>query len=1553
MSAIRLFNYLNKISKLLWMSAIIIGISLWISQMMFISPASAQIATPPPQNPFGSAETIYFWRISGSDSGIYLSRGNQPAERYSPLDRNTCVGCHTVSSQSGRIAAVLDSGIGRVIVIDMSTGNEIPIPVVYGSYLSWSPDGNQLAVSAGDQDIAIIDLDTQTVTPLNGASDHNVIETMPAWSPDGSSITFIRSISGADGFYLNGNTEIMVLPASGGSPEPFAGVPVGRNYYPAYSPDGRWLAFTHHTNNDDTYSSEYADIYLLPLSGGQAIKLEVNSESSDSWPSWSADGKWLAFNSKREGNYDIFATSIDANGKSGNVIKFPGASSGDFEHLPAWGLPPEIVATPIALRPNVTSTATTNPTETPAELSPVPTYTPLPTKTPTPTAAGPFIMGPLNTCLGPMILPCSWVGLPWWVCLLLFVLMLAFLLVFLRWRRLESQFNRNRPSSPGGFPISTKQEWPEFVPPAPPGILPPAVQPKSTTKPIRTIIMSIGDQAVSSLESVAATFQEVYGNTPETIELLAIVSKPDLKTSISDSNTLVLPLDDEVFRIEKCLGDSSDELLELKKWFNTNSEIEDRGRMRARLSLWVHLPEIRSCFSSLFHKFSRLSGDSLFIYLISSPGDEGSALLPDLAYMVRKESERYDQKLSLQACLILPDSQIYPNDQAKICAQQFAFSAWRELDRFQLTSSHPYPFLDMDEQPSIGGKLFERVFLFSSDRAQANLSGINPNLGIYPSIADSILAWSDPQAQQNWNQMARSVDTRLNQRQTEMNETLYNSIGIFSYVLPMERMVEDAALRFTDGLLEAQIPPLASKMHAQALEALEQTNLPTGIPNTRLIRQIAQRAKAINSNPPVDFIGEQVAELITPVRGNPEAETVLSTIHVFMDNYIPRKIPNSREQRDPEWNGSYNSDIPRLINDVSNVRAQLSDFERWLESSRDEQIWLFSRLLIEHIMRPGLFGRLLSESITGVLSQAEVMSAGKVVAFIQAMYEIIEEQRLGVLQAAESAEKKAKQAGSVADQSSNSLLKQAETTKEKLPKFRVALLEGTLAALSNNLITGALAVLFPQFILPLGIIALFGVVISVLWTMRRAFPKQKIPGLQDEFKVKAQDSLTAEIEANLYRVWAEILSGFVNELDRTAAPFREWVGAAAQIRGIITKQREVLENQCKEAEKIRTRCYLDDDELRNTIFKRFLGEQRSIEAASHLCWSPDLSGKWGLTIFGTQAHPIPLPGTSDTVDDQDLQALAETIACSQIALHELTLWYASNLRQLTAAQALVEWLKPDSVSLEAGRQSTPMIRPIPERQSETEVHRFIYVQADDQITYFDQVIEGFQRVAARRFSQQQATFGNPYRVIVISTLDLIRRNGLAQWETLQNTYLEFPSKRRIDLHVFPAERNACLFESLLREIQLPLRLFSPYGCLILENLRRARAFWLGLSLNLVHPEERRKNLGSERVYVVNIPGVIHQELTEPKDESPSLWDAAIAYVLDECGGNPQIIETELANLASTDSRQYEFALEDAISRIARPLSVNESTRELGSIMQIIVTDELHRLTSGTHILGVL
>jgi len=117
--------------------------------------------------------------------------------------------------------------------------------------------------------------------------------TEPAISPDRSEIAFV---SGGD---------IWAAPSQGGEARLLVSHP-GNESRPAYSPDGRKLAFTSNRTGG-------GDIYILNFASNDVTRLTFD-DGNEQLDGWSRDGKWIYFSSTSHdisGMNDVFRVSAD------------------------------------------------------------------------------------------------------------------------------------------------------------------------------------------------------------------------------------------------------------------------------------------------------------------------------------------------------------------------------------------------------------------------------------------------------------------------------------------------------------------------------------------------------------------------------------------------------------------------------------------------------------------------------------------------------------------------------------------------------------------------------------------------------------------------------------------------------------------------------------------------------------------------------------------------------------------------------------------------------------------------------------------------------------------------------------------------------------------------------------------------------------------------------------------------------------------------------------------------------------------------------------------
>lgn len=112
-------------------------------------------------------------------------------------------------------------------------------------------------------------------------------------SPDGSTLLTVATMG-------EGQTQherMVLLPMRGGTGRAL-GPAAGRARSPSWSPDGRWLAF-------ESDSASFRDIYRVQADGTGLLRLTSNPEGNFE-PVVSPDGRWIAFVSSRDGDSEIY-----------------------------------------------------------------------------------------------------------------------------------------------------------------------------------------------------------------------------------------------------------------------------------------------------------------------------------------------------------------------------------------------------------------------------------------------------------------------------------------------------------------------------------------------------------------------------------------------------------------------------------------------------------------------------------------------------------------------------------------------------------------------------------------------------------------------------------------------------------------------------------------------------------------------------------------------------------------------------------------------------------------------------------------------------------------------------------------------------------------------------------------------------------------------------------------------------------------------------------------------------------------------------------------------
>jgi hypothetical protein len=278
-----------------------------------------------------------------------------------------CINCHSYKNhKTDNMLFHMRQGYGGTMIVNNGELKKIDLKIdetiSAGVYPAWHPTQNLIAFSTNktgqsfhtkdlnkievqdtESDLILYDVDKNEVSIITELEDE--LEVFPTWSPDGKKLYFCSAEFEYHIDTIAKETEMIQrykevkydLYSVDFNPETrqFSNVEMIYNAadslgqsvtLPRVSPDGRYLLFAQAEYGCFHVWHSDADIYMMDLKTKNVQKLDkVNSARSESYPTWSSNGRWIMVASRRDdGNYTRpYIAYFDKEGKAHKAFELP------------------------------------------------------------------------------------------------------------------------------------------------------------------------------------------------------------------------------------------------------------------------------------------------------------------------------------------------------------------------------------------------------------------------------------------------------------------------------------------------------------------------------------------------------------------------------------------------------------------------------------------------------------------------------------------------------------------------------------------------------------------------------------------------------------------------------------------------------------------------------------------------------------------------------------------------------------------------------------------------------------------------------------------------------------------------------------------------------------------------------------------------------------------------------------------------------------------------------------------------------------------------------
>lgn len=308
-----------------------------------------------------------------------------------------CINCHSYKNfKTDNMLFHMRQGLGGTMMvvngelrkIDLKTDSTISA----GVYPAWHPtknfiafstnktgqsfhtkDLNKIEVQDSESDLILYDVDKNEVSIVSNMPDE--LEVFPTWSPDGKKLYFCSAHFEYKNDSVSKETEMIQryqevkynLYSLDFNPDTktFSHLDtlynaaaidsIGKSVtLPRVSPDGRYLLFAQAEFGCFHVWHSDADIYMMDLQTREVQNLkDVNSPRSESYPTWSSNGRWVMVATRRDdGNYTRpYIAYFDKQGKTHKAFEVPQKDPNFYTFFLRSFNRPEFMIEPVTVTP--------------------------------------------------------------------------------------------------------------------------------------------------------------------------------------------------------------------------------------------------------------------------------------------------------------------------------------------------------------------------------------------------------------------------------------------------------------------------------------------------------------------------------------------------------------------------------------------------------------------------------------------------------------------------------------------------------------------------------------------------------------------------------------------------------------------------------------------------------------------------------------------------------------------------------------------------------------------------------------------------------------------------------------------------------------------------------------------------------------------------------------------------------------------------------------------------------------------------------------------------